>query len=110
MVYLKLRARIGFSLFDFHCCISSEAGSHLSTCCTLCRCPWYTLRPLSAPKSFKEPIPTSCLQLKRFTTNGNKNYMSKINDYIPTPLTMNCFCTECLQVTNFCDFPFRLKC
>ncbi len=38
------------------------------------------------------------LQLKRFTATGNKNYMSKINDYIPTPLAMNCFCTECLQV------------
>jgi ubiquitin carboxyl-terminal hydrolase 1 len=37
------------------------------------------------------------LQLKRFTATGNKNYMSKINDYIPTPLSMNCFCTECLQ-------------
>lgn len=38
------------------------------------------------------------LQLKRFTATGNKNYMSKINDYIPTPLTMNCFCTECINV------------
>ena len=37
------------------------------------------------------------LQLKRFTATGNKNYMSKINDYIPTPLTMNCFCTTCLH-------------
>ena len=36
------------------------------------------------------------LQLKRFTTTGSKSYMSKINDYIPTPFTMNCFCTECI--------------
>ena len=40
------------------------------------------------------------LQLKRFTANGTKNYMSKINDYIPTPLSMNCFCTECLPTSG----------
>lgn len=31
------------------------------------------------------------LNLKRFTAAGNK-----INDFIPTPFTMNCFCTQCL--------------
>ncbi len=40
------------------------------------------------------------LQLKRFTTatGGPKSYsVSKINDYIPTPFTMNCFCTQCMS-------------
>ena len=37
------------------------------------------------------------LQLKRFTAATNKSaYMSKINDFIPTPFTMNCFCVQCL--------------
>jgi ubiquitin carboxyl-terminal hydrolase 1 len=37
------------------------------------------------------------LQLKRFTATCNKSaFMSKINDYIPTPFTMNCFCTQCM--------------
>ena len=37
------------------------------------------------------------LQLKRFTATGTKSsYMSKICDHIPTPFTMNCFCTQCL--------------
>lgn len=37
------------------------------------------------------------LQLKRFTAATNKSaFMSKINDFIPTPFTMNCFCTQCL--------------
>ena len=36
------------------------------------------------------------LQLKRFTATGNKSYTSKINEYIPTPFTMNCFCTQCM--------------
>lgn len=40
------------------------------------------------------------LQLKRFTATGSKSYMSKINDYIPTPFTMNCFCTECMPNAN----------
>lgn len=31
------------------------------------------------------------LQLKRFTATNNK-----INDFIPTPFTMSCFCTQCL--------------
>lgn len=35
------------------------------------------------------------LQLKRFTASGSK-YVSKINDYIPTPFIMNCFCNECM--------------
>ena len=39
------------------------------------------------------------LQLKRFTASGNKSYTSKINDYIPTPFTMNCFCTGCMPST-----------
>lgn len=38
------------------------------------------------------------LQLKRFTAATNKSaFMSKINDFIPTPFTMNCFCTQCLS-------------
>ena len=37
------------------------------------------------------------LQLKRFTAASNKSaYMSKINDFIPTPFMMNCFCVQCL--------------
>lgn len=37
------------------------------------------------------------LQLKRFTAASNKSaFMSKINDFIPTPFTMNCFCTQCM--------------
>merc|ERR1719273_169872 len=37
------------------------------------------------------------LQLKRFTAATNKSaFMSKINDFIPTPFTMNCFCIQCL--------------
>ncbi len=31
------------------------------------------------------------LQLKRFTAAN-----TKINDFVPTPFTMNCFCTQCL--------------
>ncbi len=37
------------------------------------------------------------LQLKRFTAATSKTaFMSKINDFIPTPFTMNCFCTQCM--------------
>ena len=40
------------------------------------------------------------LQLKRFTTasGGPKSsYVSKINDYIPTPFAMDCFCSQCMS-------------
>jgi len=40
------------------------------------------------------------LQLKRFTATGNKSYTSKINEYIPTPFTMHCFCTQCMPETT----------
>ena len=41
------------------------------------------------------------LQLHRFTAAvSSKNYMSKINDYIPTPFTMSCFCTQCMPQTK----------
>ena len=42
------------------------------------------------------------LHLKRFTTAGPRStYISvKINDYIPTPFVMNCFCQECLPPTT----------
>ena len=44
------------------------------------------------------------LQLKRFTAATNKSaYMSKINDFIPTPFTMNCFCVQCLPPDNLCN-------
>lgn len=41
------------------------------------------------------------LQLKRFTaaTGSKSSYMSKINDHIPTPFTLNCFCTQCMPHT-----------
>lgn len=35
------------------------------------------------------------LQLKRFTTVASKTYVSKLTDFIPTPFTLDCFCTEC---------------
>uniref|UniRef100_A0A0K2UGW7 Ubiquitin carboxylterminal hydrolase 1like [Bombus terrestris] n=1 Tax=Lepeophtheirus salmonis TaxID=72036 RepID=A0A0K2UGW7_LEPSM len=40
------------------------------------------------------------LQLKRFTATGSKTYMSKINDYIPTPFSMDCFCTKCTDKSS----------
>ena len=40
------------------------------------------------------------LQLKRFTATGNKSYTSKINDYIPTPFTISCFCSQCMGQDN----------
>lgn len=42
------------------------------------------------------------LQLKRFTaaTGSKSSYMSKINDYIPTPFSMSCFCTQCMPHTK----------
>lgn len=41
------------------------------------------------------------LQLKRFTAAvSSKSYMSKINDYFPTPFTMNCFCAQCMPQTK----------
>ena len=39
------------------------------------------------------------LQLKRFTLTGSK-YLSKINDFAPTPFTLECFCKACLQQHN----------
>lgn len=35
------------------------------------------------------------LQLKRFTTVASKTYVSKLTDFIPTPFSLDCFCTEC---------------
>ena len=35
------------------------------------------------------------LQLKRFTTVASKTYVSKLTDFIPTPFTLDCFCSEC---------------
>lgn len=35
------------------------------------------------------------LQLKRFTTTASRAYVSKLTDYIPTPLIMDCFCQKC---------------
>ncbi len=43
------------------------------------------------------------LQLKRFTAaaaNAKSSYMSKINDFIPTPFTLNCFCTQCIGTSG----------
>ena len=42
------------------------------------------------------------LQLKRFTaaSGSSKSYMSKINDYFPTPFTLNCFCAQCMPHTK----------
>ena len=43
-----------------------------------------------------EVLPTVLvLQLKRFTTVASKTYVSKLTDFIPTPFTLDCFCTEC---------------
>ena len=42
------------------------------------------------------------LQLKRFTaaSGSSKSYMSKINDYFPTPFTLDCFCAQCMPHTK----------
>jgi len=37
------------------------------------------------------------LQLKRFTTTASRTYVSKLTDYIPTPLEMDCFCQKCRE-------------
>ena len=37
------------------------------------------------------------LQLKRFTTTASRAYVSKLTDYIPTPLVMDCFCQKCRE-------------
>jgi ubiquitin carboxyl-terminal hydrolase 1 len=37
------------------------------------------------------------LQLKRFTTTASRAYVSKLTDYIPTPLLMDCFCQKCRE-------------
>jgi len=37
------------------------------------------------------------LQLKRFTTTASRTYVSKLTDYIPTPLIMDCFCQKCRE-------------
>jgi len=43
-----------------------------------------------------EVLPTVLiLNLKRFTTVASKTYVSKLTDFIPTPFTLDCFCTEC---------------
>ena len=43
-----------------------------------------------------EVLPTVLiLQLKRFTTVASKTYVSKLTDFIPTPFTLDCFCSEC---------------
>lgn len=39
------------------------------------------------------------LQLKRFSsTFGSMVCMSKVNDYMPTPLTLACFCEQCCPI------------
>ncbi len=35
------------------------------------------------------------LQLKRFTTAASRVHASKLTDYIPTPLALDCFCQKC---------------
>jgi len=43
-----------------------------------------------------EVLPTVLvLQLKRFTTTASRTYVSKLTDYIPTPMIMDCFCQKC---------------
>jgi Ubiquitin carboxyl-terminal hydrolase len=43
-----------------------------------------------------EVLPTVLvLQLKRFTTTASRAYVSKLTDYIPTPLVLDCFCQKC---------------
>lgn len=43
-----------------------------------------------------ESLPTVLvLQLKRFTAVASKTYVSKLTDFIPTPLSMDCFCAGC---------------
>ena len=37
------------------------------------------------------------LQLKRFTTTSSRAFVSKLTDYIPTPLIMDCFCQKCRE-------------
>lgn len=45
-----------------------------------------------------EVLPTVLvLQLKRFTTTASRTYVSKLTDYIPTPLIMDCFCQKCRE-------------
>ncbi|XP_052130074.1 ubiquitin carboxyl-terminal hydrolase 1 isoform X2 [Frankliniella occidentalis] len=44
--------------------------------------------------------PLLILHLKRFSsTFGSMVCMSKVNDYMPTPLVLDCFCVECLEAT-----------
>jgi len=41
------------------------------------------------------------LQLKRFSsTFGSMVCMSKVNDYMPTPLTLACFCEQCCPLSE----------
>ena len=35
------------------------------------------------------------LHLKRFTATASRTYVSKLTDYVPTPLVMDCFCQKC---------------
>jgi len=45
-----------------------------------------------------EVLPTVLvLQLKRFTTTASRTYVTKLTDYIPTPLIMDCFCQKCRE-------------
>ena len=48
------------------------------------------------------------LQLKRFTTVASKTYVSKLTDFIPTPLTLDCFCAECNSGNNSPKHKYRL--
>ncbi|XP_034249058.1 ubiquitin carboxyl-terminal hydrolase 1 [Thrips palmi] len=41
------------------------------------------------------------LQMKRFSsTFGSMVCMSKVNDFMPTPLILDCFCEECLEAVS----------
>ncbi|KAJ1527875.1 hypothetical protein ONE63_007813 [Megalurothrips usitatus] len=45
--------------------------------------------------------PLLILHLKRFSsTFGSMVCMSKVNDYMPTPLILDCFCDECLEAIS----------
>jgi len=56
-----------------------------------------------------EVLPTVLiLQLKRFTTVASKTYVSKLTDFIPTPFTLDCFCTECSGAGGSGKHKYRL--
>ena len=48
------------------------------------------------------------LQLKRFTTVASKTYVSKLTDFIPTPFSLDCFCSECSKPGCSARHQYRL--